>query len=214
MPAWLTFTLFDAQGLPSYLRWLNQSPLQWLTFLGKPAIALAAPTALALWCYGLRRGWSHAKLAKLTSDALLEVGGMVFLFGAAGGFKEVIGATGVGEYIARQMGGVPISPVAVAFIVAALMRIALGSATASILAASALVASFAASMPGRETLLVLSVACGVTVGTQPADSGFWMVKEYGNLTTGDVMLRFNGCRLLMASSGVGILLIAEALLRS
>jgi H+/gluconate symporter-like permease len=63
-------------------------------------------------------------------------------------------------------------------------------------------------------LLVLSVACGVTVGTQPADSGFWMVKEYGNLTTGDVMLRFNGCRLLMASSGVGILLIAEALLRS
>jgi Gnt-I system high-affinity gluconate transporter len=106
----------------------------------------------------------------------------------------------------------PISPVAVAFLVAALIRIALGSATASILAASALVATFASRMPGRETLLVLSVACGVTVGTQPADSGFWMLKEYGNLTTADVMIRVNACRFIMALSGLTILLIAEWLL--
>ena len=111
------------------------------------------------------------------------------------------------------MRAVPVTPVAAAFVVAAVMRIALGSATASILAASALVASVAKSMPGHETLLVLSVACGVTVGTQPADSGFWMVKEYGNLSTGDVMVRFNGCRLIMALSGLGILLVWERCLK-
>ena len=66
---------------------------------------------------------------------------------------------------------------------------------------------------GFETLLVLSVACGVTVGTQPADSGFWMVKEYGNLSTSDVLVRFNGCRLLMALTGLTILLIVEWWLR-
>src|SRR5207249_4177311 len=112
--------------------------------------------------------------------------------------------------IKEQALRLPLSPVAIAFCVAALMRIALGSATASILTASALVASMAQSLPGMETLLVLSVACGVTVGTQPADSGFWMVKEYGNLSASDVMLRFNACRLLMALAGLGVLLAVEA----
>ena len=53
----------------------------------------------------------------------------------------------------------------------------------------------------------------VTVATQPADSGFWMVKEYGNLTTSDVMLRINACRFLMALCGLGILLVAEMILK-
>ena len=104
-----------------------------------------------------------------------------------------------------------LSPVAVAFLVSALVRIALGSATASIMTAAALLADLARQMPGQETLLVLAVACGVTFMTQPADSGFWMIKEYGNLSTSDVMLRFNGCRLLMALTGIAIVLIVEAL---
>lgn len=213
LPRWMTARLFATEGLPRYLAWVNHTPLQWLLFLGKPAVALAAPTALAFWSYGLRRGWSHAKLGKLTADALVDVGGMIFLFGAAGGFKEIIQATGVGRFIADQMQNVPISPVAIAFLVAAMMRVALGSATASILAASALLASLAPAMAGKETLLVLASACGVTVGTQPADSGFWMIKEYGNLSTADVMLRINGCRLFMALTGAAILLIVEACLR-
>ena len=213
LPERMTWTLFDANDLPAFLRWLNHSALDWLQFFGKPTVALFVPMALALWSYGLRQGQSHKQLAKLIGDALIEVGGMVFLFGAAGGFKEVIQATGVGDYLARQMLLLPLSPVAVAFCIAALVRIALGSATAAILTASALLAGLAASMPGRETLLVLSVACGVTVGTQPADSGFWMIKEYGNLSTTDVMLRINGCRLSMALTGLAILLLSEWLLR-
>ncbi len=205
--------LQDLSRLPEWMTaavWGNHSTLDWLQFLGKPTVALLVPTALAFWCYGLRRGWSHAKLAKLTGDALVDVGSMVFLFGAAGGFKEVIVETGVGKYLAGQMMGLPLSPVAIVFCVAGLMRIALGSATASILTASALLADFARSLPGMETLLVLSIACGVTVGTQPADSGFWMIKEYGNLSPRDVMLRVNGCRFLMALAGLGVLLAVEA----
>jgi gluconate transporter len=210
LPDWTTYVLFEPEGVPTYLRWLNHSTFDWLQFLGKPTVALFVPTALAFWSYGLRSGWSHGRLAKLTSDALVDVGSMVFLFGAAGGFKEVIQATGVGDYIKEQTMRLPLSSVAVAFCVAALMRIALGSATAAILTASALVARLASDMPGLETLLVLSVACGVTVGTQPADSGFWMVKEYGNLSARDVMLRFNLCRVIMALAGLGVLLIVEA----
>lgn len=212
LPGWMTGTPFARDETPAYLAWLNHSLMDWLMFLGKPTVALFVPTALALWVYGLRRGWNQAKLGKLTSEALIDVGGMLFLFGSAGGFKEVIQATGIGDYIAREMTRLPLTPVAVCFIVAGMVRVALGSATAAILTASALLAGLARTMPGMETLLVLSAACGVTIGTQPADSGFWMIKEYGNLSTSDVMLRVNGCRFLMALCGLLLLLIAERIL--
>jgi gluconate transporter len=213
LPAWMTCTLFDAADLPTSLRWLNHSTLDWLQFFGKPTMALFVPTALAFWSYGLRRGWSQARLAKLTTEALIDVGGMVFLFAAAGGFKEVIQATGVGPYLAEQMFALPLPPIVSAFAVAALVRIALGSATAAILTASALLGDVAKGMPGQETLLVLAVASGVTIATQPADSGFWMLKEYGNLTVRDVLVGVNFCRGLMAFGALGLLLLAEALLR-
>lgn len=214
LPDWIMQTPLGPES-PRYWGWLNHSLLDWLMFLGKPTIALFVPTALALWAYGWRRGWDHAKLGKITSEALIEVGGMLFLFGSAGGFKEVIQATGVGAYIASEITAVPLlTPVLVAFIVAALVRVALGSATASILTASALLAGLCRSLPNTElqTAFVLSVACGVTVGTQPADSGFWLLKEYGNLSTSDVLIRVNGCRFLMAVSGLLVLLIAERFL--
>jgi H+/gluconate symporter-like permease len=93
------------------------------------------------------------------------------------------------------------------------MRIALGSATASILTAAPLLAGFGQSRPGHEVLLVLAVAKGVTYRTQPADSGFWMVKEYFNLSVRDVMVRFNACRIIMSLTGLLLLLTYEQLAR-
>jgi gluconate transporter len=197
------------EDLPPPLAVLGHTPLDWLQFLGKPAVALAVPTALAFWCYGLRRGWDQKRLAKLTGDALQDVGSMLFLFGAAGGFKQVIEETGAGRALAEQLLHLPLSPVAAAYVVTALVRIALGSATAAILTAAALLTGLAQALPGQETLLVLAVACGATFMTQPADSGFWMVKEYGNLSTREVMLRFNVCRITMSLAGVAILLMYE-----
>lgn len=211
LPEWVTQPLWDKDVLPAALAFAGHAPYAWLQFLSKPTVALLVPTALSFWLYGLQRGWSQKRLAKLTGDALQDVGTMVFLFGAAGGFKEVIQQTGVGDYLAQQMRALPLSHVAIAYAVAAMVRIALGSATASILTASALLVGLAADMPGQETLLVLAVACGVTFMTQPADSGFWMIKEYGNLSVRDVMLRLNACRIIMSLTGLAILLAYEAL---
>lgn len=211
LPPWMTRAVADEDELPPMLHWLGHSVLTWLEFLSRPVIALLVPTLLAFWFLGRRRGQTPAKLSKLAEEALRDVGSMVFLFGAAGGFKEVIQATGAGQVISNALAYIPVSSLAKAFCVAVLMRIALGSATASILTASALLVNLTPEYAGRETLLVLSVACGVTFMTQPADSGFWMIKEYGNLSVRDVLIRFNACRIVMALAGLGILLTVEAL---
>jgi len=210
LPAWFMQPLFEPALLPGGLAVLGHAPLAWLRFLGHPTVALLLPTGLAFWLLGARRGLSRAQLAKIAGDGLHDVGAMAFLFGAAGGFKQVIQDSGAGEAIAAQVLQLPLSPVAVTYVVAVLMRIALGSATAAILTAAALLAGLARSLPGQETLLVLAAANGVTVMTQPADSGFWLLKEYCNLSVQDVMFRFNACRILMSLFGLGLLLAWEA----
>jgi gluconate transporter len=209
LPAWMTQPLFDASELP-FLEVFAHAPLEWVRLLGHPTMALLVPTGLAFVLLGLRRGMPAERLSKLATQALQDVGGIAFLFGAAGGFKEVIVATGAGQIIAELFLEVTDSKVAVAYVVAVMVRIALGSATAAILTASSVLGGVARLMPGQETLIVLAVANGVTFMTQPADSGFWMVKEYCNLTVRDVLLRFNGCRIVMSLTGLGILLIYEA----
>jgi len=211
LPPWLTTPLLAKDEVSPWFWWLGHAPLRWLQFLGKPTMALLIPTGLAFLLMGARRGLSADKLAAIAGKGLNDVGSMLFLFGAAGGFKEVIQASGAGAFIAEQMRELPFSPLVSAYLVAVLMRIALGSATASILTASALLVQVASNMPGQETLLVLAVACGVTFMTQPADSGFWMVKEFGNLSVRDVMVRFNACRIPMSLAGLGLLLVAETL---
>ncbi len=212
LPEFLVQPLAAADDLPVWARILTHPPLAWLKFLGTPTMALLVPTGLAFWLLGGRKGMDRSQLAKIGEKALQDVGTILFLFGAAGGFKEVIVETGAGAWIAAEVSRLPISRVASAYLVAALVRAALGSATAAILTASSLLAQMATEMPGHETLLVLAVANGVTVMTQPADSGFWMIKEYGNLSVRDVMLKFNACRIAMSLLGLAILLIYEALM--
>ena len=62
-------------------------------------------------------------------------------------------------------------------------------------------------------LVLLAVANGVTFMTQPADSGFWMLKEYGNLTVRDVFIKYNACRIFMSLLGLALLLICEVVFR-
>jgi gluconate transporter len=213
LPAWAKQPLVDWTPLTGFPSLHVASLLDWFKFLGDPTMALLVPTGLAFWLLGAKRGLGSDKLAKIAGDALQDVGGILFLFGAAGGFAEVIKATGAGPFIASQFLGVPVSPVLICYVVATLMRVALGSATASILLAASILQEFAGRSagpsPGQATLLILAVANGVTFMTQPADSGFWMVKEYCNLSVRDIMVRFNACRMTMSLTGLGLLLLYE-----
>ena len=96
-----------------------------------------------------------------------------------------------------------------AFVTGVAVRGALGSATAAHATTSALLAEMALRSGCRASVLVLAVSAGVTFLTQPADTGFWLIKEYGNLSVRDVLVRYNYCRGVMALVGLGILLLCE-----
>ena len=97
----------------------------------------------------------------------------------------------------------------IAFVTGVAVRAAMGSATAAHATTSALLAEMAMHSNCRASFLVLAVSAGVTFLTQPADTGFWLLKEYGNLSVRDVLVRYNACRALMALVGLVILLACE-----
>ncbi len=212
VPDWMSKPWSD-QPAPPWFAIAENTLFAWLEFAGNPAMALFIATGLAFWLLGGRQGMDAKKLAQVADKGLNDVGSMAYLFGAAGGFSEVIKATGADRVIAQFVQGLPISPLASAYLAAVLVRMALGSATAAILTVSSLVAGIALTMPGYETLLVLAVAVGVTIGTQPADTGFWMLKEYGNFSIRQVLFNFNSIRVVMSLTGISILLFVDWWLR-
>ena len=205
LPEWFNAAIVSSENLTLH------TTLDWLLFLGRPEIALLVPTGLAFWLMGSRRGLDRRQLAKIAGDAIQEVAPMVLLFGAAGGFKGVIEATHVDDVVKQMAEASTLPPLVIAYVVAALIRIALGSATAAIATASPLLLGMVPSFAGREVFLVLAVANGVTFMTQPADSGFWMIKEYGNLSVRDVFIKYNACRIFMSLLGLGFLLLCNSI---
>jgi gluconate transporter len=209
LPGFLSTAWGDGQSGPAALGILKHRPVDWLLFLGDPTIALGISVAVGMVVFGRRLSWSRHDCNRLVTDGLQDVGSMIFLFGAAGGFKQVIQDSGAGVAIANLFGSLPLSPVVVAFLTAVAVRAALGSATAAHATTSALLAELVVHSSSRASLMVLAVSAGVTFLTQPADSGFWLVKEYGNLTVRDVLLRYNFCRAVMALVGLAVLLLCE-----
>ncbi len=209
LPSYLTGAWFDGSALPNFAGLLKHRPVDWILFAGDPTIALLLSVAVGMVPFGRRLGWGRHDFNKLVSDGLNDVGSMIFLFGAAGGFKQVIQDSGAGLATANLFASLPLSPVMVAFVTAVAVRAALGSATAAHATTSALLAELVVRSGCRASLLVMAVSAGVTCLTQPADSGFWLVKEYGNLSVRDVLVRYNVCRAIMAVVGLAVLMCCE-----
>lgn len=151
-----------------------------LTFLGEPFVALLIATIVAMIILGLRHGYSRTELEKVMSKSL-EPTGMILLVTACGGvLKYMLQSSGLGEVIGTLVssGGLPM--VVVAFIIAVLVRISVGSSTVAMTMAAGIVAA----IPGVSDLSPMYLACctaaiagGSTVCSHFNDSGFWLVKS-------------------------------------
>ena len=120
---------------------------------------------------------------KFCNDCLAPTATIVLVIGAGGGFNAVLVQSGVGRAIADLASGSHTSPLILAWTVAALIRVATGSATVAMTTASGIVAPIALAMPGTPPeLLVLATGAGALVLSHVNDSGFWLIKEFFNMT--------------------------------
>jgi GntP family gluconate:H+ symporter len=163
---------------------LADGPLrQWLTFVGSPLVAMLLAALLALYTFGTACGFDRGRLLRFAEESVPPIAGVLLVVGAGGGFGRVLDAAGVDTAIAQSMSGMQLSPMVLGWVVAALLRVSVGSATVAAVTAASIMAPIATAMPGtNKDLLVIAIGAGSLIASHVNDGGFWLVKEYFNMS--------------------------------
>lgn len=181
-----------------------------LAFLGEPFVALTIATIAAMIVLGIRHGYTREELEKVMTKSL-EPTGMILLVTACGGvLRYVLQDSGLGEVIGGAVAGSPFPLVIVTFIVSALVRMSVGSATVAMTMGAGIIAS----MPEIATLSPLYLACvtaavagGATVMSHFNDSGFWLVKSLLQIDEKTTLRTWTIMETIVGGSGFLVALI-------
>lgn len=170
-------TIFDLSALKTS----GMAPL--VNFIGNPITALLISAFFAYWSLGLARGFGMKDILKFTDECFGPVAGILLVIGAGGAFNRVLLDSGLGVELGKVLASLPLSPLVLAWLVAAIMRFAVGSATVAMMTAVGIVTPVLAQHPGLDPAIVaLAVGSGAICFSHVTDSGFWIVKEYFGLS--------------------------------
>jgi GntP family gluconate:H+ symporter len=182
-----------------------------LDFIGDPIFALLFAVLLAMVTFGLRVGFNLTVLSKKIGASLLPIVGVLFIVGAGGGFKQVLVDGGTGTAIAKIAIATGLTAIALGWVVAALIRLATGSATVATVTAAGIVAPLATQLsPVHLALLVLAIGAGSLIFSHVNDAGFWLVKEYFGMTVGQTLKTWSVMETIISVLGLGVVLLLSA----
>lgn len=180
------------------------------TFLGEPFVALLIATIVAMVVLGLKHGYTNEELEKIMTKSL-EPTGLILLVTACGGvLRYVLQYSGLGDVIGNAVASANLPIVLVAFIVAALVRICVGSSTVAMTMAAGIIAA----MPGISDLSPIYLACvtaavagGSTVCSHFNDSGFWLVKSLVGIDEKTTLKTWTIMETLVGTTGFLVALV-------
>jgi len=183
-----------------------------ISFCGLPFTALIIATTLAIYFLGFKGGFTKKELLDLSNKALGPAGIIILITGAGGVLKQILVDSGIGEMIARSMAASSLSPILLAWLLAAIVRITQGSATVAMITAAGFMApvldTLGMSDPQR-ALLVIAIASGATILSHVNDSGFWLVGKYFRLNEKETLQSWTVMETLIAISGLALTMLAS-----
>jgi Gnt-I system high-affinity gluconate transporter len=153
-----------------------------LAFSGDANIALLLAVLVASWYFGLRSGRKMEDVMKWLNEGISGISVILLIITAGGVFKQVLTDSGTAEHISALSRQWQLPVLVFAWIVTALLRVTLGSATVAGITASGIVAPLLATTHVSPELLVLAVGSGSVFMSHVNDTAFWMFKEFFNLS--------------------------------
>ena len=177
-------------------------------FIGDSTIALLIAVLLALYAFGIRNNIPMEKLMKWVSDGISGIAMILLIITAGGVFKQVLQDSGTGDYIASFSSKWQMPPLIFAWVITALLRVTIGSATVAGITAAGIVAPLVTTGVASPELMVLAVGSGSVFGSHINDSGFWMYKEFFQLSLKQTFLSWTVMETLISILGLmGVLLL-------
>lgn len=155
---------------------------QSIAFIGTPGMAMLLSLLFAIYTMGIRRKQKMPEIMKSAEEAIKQIAMMLLIIGGGGAFKQVLIDGGVGDFVAQLFVDSTLSPLILGWLIAAVLRVCLGSATVAALTAAGLAAPLMAATGTDPALMVIATGAGSLIASHVNDAGFWMFKEYFNLS--------------------------------
>ena len=181
-----------------------------LAFVGHPIIALLIATFIAIYAMGVKRGFSAESILQLSTKSLAPAGLIILITGAGGVFKQVLVDSGLGVQLAESMSNSALPPIALAYILALLIRISQGSATVAMITSAGIMSPLLALIDLSEphkALIVIAIAAGATTASHVNDSGFWLVGKYLGMTEKQTLQSWTVMETIISVTGFSLALL-------
>lgn len=189
----------------------NAAYMPIVNFLGSPITALFLAAILSYYVMGLKRGFSLGDLAKKTESAMGPMATIILVIGAAGAFNRVILDSGIGEVLKTVLTTIQISPLIMAWVIAIVMRFAIGSATVAMMTSAGFITPVLAAYPSLDPALVaIAIGAGAIGASHVTDPGFWFVKESLGIPMNKMFTIYTGSTTIAAVVGLAGTLILAA----
>jgi GntP family gluconate:H+ symporter len=178
-------------------------------FAGSPLVAMLLATLVAMYTFGRACGFDRERLLRFADEALPPIASVLLVVGGGGGFGRVLVTAGVDKAITQVVGGMQISPLVLGWLIAALLRVSVGSATVACVTAASIMAPMIATLGHvNKELLVVAIGAGSLIASHVNDGGFWLVKEYLNLTVPQTLASWTVLETILSVAGLaGVLLL-------
>ena len=178
-------------------------------FIGNPVIALLISVITAIFTLGIARGKKMEELMNSAASSITGITMVLLIIAGAGGLKQVLVASGVSDYIGNLMASSSLSPLFLGWLIATLVRVSVGSATVAGLTTAGIVLPVIQNTGVSPELMVLAIGSGSIMLSHVNDSGFWLFKEYFNLSVKDTLSTWTVMETSIGLSGLAGVLILD-----
>jgi len=179
-----------------------------ISFIGSPSIALLISVLVAMYTLGLARGKKMKEISEMIAKSVVSITMVLLIIAGSGILKQVLTDSGVSEYIAGWLGQSSLSPLFLGWLIAAVIRVCVGSATVAGLTAAGIILPMVSGGSVNAELMVLSIGAGSLMLSHVNDVGFWMYKEYFTLSVKDTLRTWTVMETIIGVSGlIGVLIL-------
>jgi len=173
-----------------------------LSLVSAPSIVMLLSLIIATYTLGIRQGRSMKDIMIIYTDAVKDIAMIILIIAGSGIFKEVMEVSGVSLSLANAMETLPVHPLILGWLIAGIIRGCVGSATVAALTAAGVILPLAIQTGVNPNLMVLSLGAGSLLFSHVNDSGFWLFKEYFNLSIKDTLRSWSIMEIIVSVTGL------------
>lgn len=177
-------------------------------FFGEPTIVMLIALIVATYTLGIQMGKTMSHLMNVYGDAVKDISMIIFIVAGAGALKQVFIDSGVSDQIATVLQTWNIHPLVLGWLIACIIRVCIGSATVAGLTTAGIMAPILIQSGADPNLMVLAIGAGSLMFSHVNDGGFWMFKEYFNLSMKDTLRSWSLMETIVAVMGlIGVMIL-------